>query len=211
MASIAVTGPDDPAVLFAYADQLAEEFKRDPMISQATVGGFSDREIAIEISAMRPAAPRADHRRCRGGADAATALICPPARLRVRRAMRWCALPANGAAPATLATIPLTGSPPGRRGAAGRCGDTSPPGFPILYDATFYNGKRAAIVTVSKTATQDALRVMAALAGPAGRRPRRGARGISSWRFRKTPPRTSPNGCGSSPRTGCRDWCWCWS
>ena len=109
VASVAVTGPDDPAVLFAYADQLAEEFKRDPMISQATVGGFSDREIAIEISAT------ALQRHGLTIADVAAALTrnsldMPAGTLEGPQGDALVRFAGERRSPEALATIPLTGS-----------------------------------------------------------------------------------------------------
>lgn len=161
VASVAVTGPDDPAVLFAYANLLAEEFKRDPMISQASVSGFSDREIAIEISATALQSHGLTI------ADVASALTrnsldMPSGTLEGREGDALVRFAGERRSPESLATIPLTASAMGSEVLLGDVARITTR-FSDSHDATFYNGKRAAIVSVSKTATQDALRVMAAV------------------------------------------------
>lgn len=109
VASVAITGPEDPAVLFAYADQLAERFMSDPAISQATVGGFSDREIAIEIS---EAALQSHGLTI---ADVSAALIrnsldMPAGTLEGPQGDALVRFSGERRSPETLATIPLTGS-----------------------------------------------------------------------------------------------------
>ena len=161
VASVAITGPEDPAVLFAYADQLAERFMSDPAISQATVGGFSDREIAIEIS---EAALQSHGLTI---ADVSAALIrnsldMPAGTLEGPQGDALVRFSGERRSPETLATIPLTGSVLGSEILLGDVARITTR-FSDSYNSTFYNGKRAAIVSVSKTSVQDALRVMAAI------------------------------------------------
>ncbi|SHF43486.1 Multidrug efflux pump subunit AcrB [Litoreibacter ascidiaceicola] len=161
VASIAVTGPADPKVLFAYADQFAEFLKADPKISQATVGGFSDREIVIEISAT--ALQR--HGLTISAVAAAlsrNSLDVPTGTLEGPEGDALVRFAGERRTPGELATIPLLGSELGTEILLGDVAKISNR-FADDYNATFYNSKRAAIVSVSKTSTQDALRVMAAI------------------------------------------------
>jgi multidrug efflux pump subunit AcrB len=161
VASIAVTGPDDPKVLFAYADQLAEFLKADGMISQATVGGFSDREIIIEISAtalqrygLTISAVNAALTR--------NSLDVPAGTLEGRTGDALIRFAGERKTAAELATIPLLGSELGSEVLLGDVAEITNR-FADDFDATFFNGRRAAIVSVTKTSAQDALRVMSAI------------------------------------------------
>ncbi|WP_193175059.1 efflux RND transporter permease subunit [Oricola nitratireducens] len=161
VASIAVTGPDDPKVLLAYADQLAERLKADPGISQAAVFGFSDREISVEIEANEL------QRYGLTIADVASALTrnsldMPAGTMEGEQGDASIRFIGERRNPAELATIPLTGSSAGGEVLLGDVAKIKT-GFSDPSQASYYNGKRAAIVTVSKSETQDALKVMAAL------------------------------------------------
>ncbi|ARE41971.1 Cation/multidrug efflux pump [Rhodovulum sp. P5] len=161
VASIAVTGPDDPAVLLAYADHLADRLKSDPDISQVDIGGFSDREITVEIDAA------ALHARGLSLADisaalARTSLDLPAGTLEGAEGDAAIRFLGARRSPDDLAAIPVTGT---QAGAEVRLGDLAriEVAFSDAAQAAYFNGKRAAILTVSKTATQDALTVMAAV------------------------------------------------
>lgn len=161
VASIAVTGPDDPKVLLAYADQLAERLKADPGISQAAVSGFSDREISVEIEAnalQRYGLTIADV----AGALTRNSLDMPAGTMEGEQGDASIRFIGERRNPAELATIPLTGSSAGGEVLLGDVAKINT-GFSDPSQVSYYNGKRAAIVTVSKSETQDALKVMAAL------------------------------------------------
>ncbi len=51
--SVAVTGPDDPISLKAYAESLKSRMQRLDSVAKVTVSGFSDHQIRIEIPASR--------------------------------------------------------------------------------------------------------------------------------------------------------------
>ncbi len=163
VASVAVTGPEDPAVLYAYADRLAEQLKRNPAISQADVAGFSGREIAVEISA---AALQAHGLTI---ADVQTALArnsldMPAGTVEGPRGDALIRFSGERRTPAELATIPIVASATGGEVRLGEIATISRR-FADPSVATWFNGKRAAIINVSKTASQDALRVMTVLQG----------------------------------------------
>ncbi|MFC2967525.1 efflux RND transporter permease subunit [Acidimangrovimonas pyrenivorans] len=161
VASVAVTGPKDPATLYAYADQLAEQFKRDPAISQASVAGFSDREIAIEVSAAALEA----HGLTIADVSAALArgsLDMPAGTLEGPGGDALIRFSGEKRSPAEFAKLPITGSAQGGEVLLGDVA-TITTRFSDPHEASYYDGKRAAIINVTKTASQDALKVMAAL------------------------------------------------
>ncbi len=161
VSSVAITGSDDPAVLYAYAEALVDRFRADPAISMADVNGFSDREIAVEID---PAALE------RFGLDmtsvstqlARYSLDMPGGTLDGTAQDIAIRFLGEKRTPYELAQIPLTGS---KAGGEVRLGDVAKitAQFDDTSTATYFNGQRAAIVAVQKTATQDALKVRAAL------------------------------------------------
>ncbi|MBA91542.1 MAG: acriflavin resistance protein [Phyllobacteriaceae bacterium] len=161
VASVAVTGPDDPAVLHAYADRLAETLKRNPRITQASVAGFSDREIAVELEAD------ALERHGLTIADVAAALArhsldLPAGTLEGPRGDALVRFSGERRSAAEIAAIPVTGSALGREVLLGEVA-TVTPGFADPDTATWFNGRRAAVINVAKTDSQDALTVMDAL------------------------------------------------
>ncbi len=161
VASVAVTGPDDPAVLLAYADAFAERLKADPAISQVDVGGFSGREIAIDVPAV------ALQRFGLTISDVAAALArqsidMPAGTMEGPDGDTSIRFLGERRTPAELALIPVSGSASGGEVLLGDIA-TITTRFADPSQASWFNGKRAAIVAVNKSQTQDALRVMAAL------------------------------------------------
>lgn len=161
VASVAITGPSDPMVLLAYADRLAETFKRNPRISQADVSGFSDREISVEIPSAALQA------RGLTIADVQSALArhsldMPAGKVEGPRGDALIRFAGERRNPAELATIPVTGTALGSEVLLGELAVIRER-FSDPSVATTFNGKRAAIINVSKTASQDALKVMDAL------------------------------------------------
>ena len=161
VASVAVTGPQDPAVLYAYAQGLADRLRADPQIALVEVGGFSDREIALEFDPAALERFGLDMAGI-GSALARYSLNMPAGTLEGRAADVSIRFLGEKRTPAELAQIPVA------RSAAGgelRLGDVAKirAGFADASQATYFNGQRAAIVAVSKTASQDALKVKAAL------------------------------------------------
>jgi len=158
VASIAITGPDDPHVLFAYAEDFADRLKTHPMISQTVIDGFSDREISISI----PAAAL-----LRYGLsidDVSNALVrnsfdLPAGTMETPDGDSLLRFVGERRKPEDFANIPLTSSALGAEVLLGEVAEITEQ-FANDYDTALFNGKRAAIVTVTKTPAQDALRVM---------------------------------------------------
>ena len=161
VASIAVTGPEDPAVLLAYADSLAERLRADPAITQVNVSGFSDREIAIDVPSVtlqRYGLTIADV----AAALARQSLDMPAGTMEGPEGDTSIRFLGERRTPAELASIPVSGSTSGGTVLLGDIA-TITTAFSDPAQAAYLNGQRAAIVAVSKTDTQDALKVMAAL------------------------------------------------
>lgn len=161
VASVAVTGAEDPAVLYAYAQALADRLRADPGIALVDVNGFSDREIAVEFDRAALERYGLDMTRI-ASALARYSLDMPAGTLEGAAGETAIRFLGEKRTPRGLAQIPLAGA---ASGGQVRLGDvaTLTPGFDDPSQASFFNGQRAAIVAVSKTATQDALKVRAAL------------------------------------------------
>ncbi|TNF12648.1 MAG: efflux RND transporter permease subunit [Rhodobacteraceae bacterium] len=161
VSSVAVTGPKDPAVLYAYAQHLADQLRADPAISQVDVNGFSDREIAIEFD--RAALERYGLDMTEIGTGLARySLDMPAGTLEGRSGDTAIRFLGEKRTPQELGQIPIAGS---ATGGEVRLGDVAKitAGFSDPAQATYFDGQRAAIVAVSKTGSQDALKVKAAL------------------------------------------------
>ena len=161
VASVAVIGPENPRVLLSYADALAERLKADPAISQVSIAGFSDREITIEFDAS------ALQRHGISIADVVPilsrdSLDVPAGTLAGRQNEASIRFLGEKRSVGDFADIPLSGSSSGAAITLGEVATISE-NFSDPAQAAYYNGNRAAIVQVSKTAAQDALRVKAAL------------------------------------------------
>lgn len=161
VASVALTGPDDPAVLLAYADALAERLRNDPAISQVEIAGFSDREIVIAFdraALLRHGIALSEV----ASLLARDSLDLPAGILEGHQGDVAIRFLGEKRSPAQFAAIPLAGGATGGVITLGEVARISQ-GFADPAQAAFYNGRRAAIVQVNKTASQDALRVKAAL------------------------------------------------
>ena len=161
VASVAVTGPEDPRVLLSYADALAERFKADPDISQVSIAGFSERDITIAFDAI------ALQRHGISLTDIVPVLTrdsldMPAGTLAGRQSEASIRFLGEKRSVGAFAAIALTGSSSGAAITLGEVATISE-SFSDPAQAAYYNGKRAAIIQVSKTATQDALKVKAAL------------------------------------------------
>jgi multidrug efflux pump subunit AcrB len=161
VASIAVTGPDDPQVLHAYSEGLADRLRADPFISNVEVNGFSEREISIEIGALALERVGLDIAQV-SAVLARHSLDLPAGTLQGLDGDVAIRFLGEKRSPAELALIPLAGT---ETGGVVLLGDVSTIrlGFDDPSQAAYFNNRRAAIIAVSKTASQDALRVKAAL------------------------------------------------
>jgi len=161
VASVAITGPEDPAVLFAYAENLSDKLKRHSMISQTRIAGFSEREISIEVpaTALMRYGLSIDSI---ANALARNSFDLPAGTMESAEGDALLRFVGERRTPDEFANIPLTSSALGAEVLLGEVADISVR-FSDQYEAAYFNGKRAAIVTVTKTAAQDAVRVMAVM------------------------------------------------
>lgn len=161
VASIAITGVADPMALRAYAERVRDRLKQDGRIAQVTLLGFSDPEYAIEIP------DRSLRRYGLTVGDVAEALARQvpdvPGGTLVGQEREW--------------IVRLSGSPvsaldlgdqvvvSSRTGGRVRLGDiaTVTTRFDRPEQQILFNGRRAALLEVSKTQHQDSLRVMDAI------------------------------------------------
>ena len=161
VASVAVTGPEDRAVLLAYADDLAERLRADPAITQVEISGFSDREITVEIDrvALERFGLEISDVAALIGRDS---LDMPAGTVEGNAGDAALRFLGEKRSPAELARIPLAGTAEGGTVLLSDVA-TIRPAFSDPAQKALFNNRPAAILAVSKTATQDALRVKAAL------------------------------------------------
>lgn len=161
IASVAVTGPMSPKALFAYAEDVRERLLRHPGIAQATLFGFSDREIAIEI----PAAVLRSYGLT--PADAAATIErhsvdLPAGVIETRRGDALLRFEGERRRPSEFETIPLVSSALGGEVLLGDVARIESR-FSDRHEAIYFNGERCAIIEIAKTNKQDALDVGATL------------------------------------------------
>lgn len=161
VASIAVIGPDDPQVLHAYSESLADRLRADPGISNVEVTGFSEREVSVEIDALALDRVGLDIAQI-SAVLARHSLDLPAGTLEGRDGDVAIRFLGEKRSPTELSRIPLAGTETGGEVLLGDVANIRL-GFDDPSQAAYYNNKRAAIIAVSKTETQDALRVKAAL------------------------------------------------
>ena len=159
--AIAVSGPMPDRDLFRYAHAIRERIAADPRIASVAVNGFSDREIAIDLSA---AALRRFRLTPADVADAIArqSLDLSAGRIETREGDTTIRIAAERRRAAAFAAIPVLSA---SLGAEIPLGDvaTITERFTEPHVAAFHDGARAALVEVTKTEAQDALAVMAAL------------------------------------------------
>lgn len=157
--SIAVTGPDDPVALKAYAEQLKSRMLAKTDVAEVTVGGFSDHHIRIEIPGWRM------RQYGLSATDVANAVsrhnVGSPAG-RLEGAQEDLLLRFDDqrkTAQAFRELVMISGS----TGASIQLGDVAEitDRFDRDEDKIVFNGRRAAMLDISKTKAQDILDVRA--------------------------------------------------
>jgi len=156
--SIAVTGPEDPVVLKAYAEDLKDRLMAETGVAEVEVGGFSDHHIRIEVPTWRlrqyglSAADIAD-------AVARHSVGSPAGRLEggdEDLLLRFDDQRKSAEAFQDLIVIS------GRTGAAIRLGEIAniEDRFDRDEEKILFNGQRAALLDVAKIRSQDILGVL---------------------------------------------------
>lgn len=159
--SVAVTGPEDPVALKAYAEDLKERMKAETGAADITVNGFSDHHIRIEIPAWRL------RQFGLSAQDIATAVgrhsvSSPSGRLEGRDEdllLRFDDQRKSAEGFQDLVVIS------GATGAAIRLGEiaTITDRFDRDEEKILFDGRRAAVLDIAKTSAQDILTVLDAV------------------------------------------------
>ncbi|WP_089723941.1 efflux RND transporter permease subunit [Candidatus Thiosymbion oneisti] len=157
--SVAVTGPEDPVALKAYAEDLKDRLLDLDEIAEVTVSGFSDHHIRIEIPAWRlrqyglSTDQVADALRRHSVGSPAGRLEGGPEDLLLRFDDQ------RKHADAFRDLVVISGA----TGAAIRLGEIAAISdrFDRDEEAILFNGRRAAVLDVAKTRAQDVLVVLA--------------------------------------------------
>lgn len=161
VASIAITGNMDERMLKAYAEQVKDRIKRDGRIAQVIVKGFSDQNIVVEVpvGALR--------RYGLSIADVTAAIerqsLDMPAGVMQTQDGDWIVrFTGQRRVVNDFKSLVVTSSTQGGRV---YLGDIASIGmeFDAPEEKILFNGARAALLEVSKTEDQDALRVMTAI------------------------------------------------
>ena len=159
--SVAITGPDDPVALKAYAEDVKARLQTLRQISTVTIKGFSTHQIRIEVDAATL------RRYGLSAADIAAAaqrqsVGSPAGQLQGDQEdvlLRFDDQRKTAEAFHDLVVIS------GRSGAAIRLGQiaTITDRFDLAEEKVLFNGQRAAILDITKTRAQDILRAYAAV------------------------------------------------
>ena len=159
--SVAVTGPMNPLHLKAYCEDLKDQLKSLERVSQVDILGFSDHEFLIEIpfyNMMRLGLSVSDIE----GAVAAQNLDLPAGSLETAESDILIRFSEERTTLHDLETLIVVSSGSGaeiRLGEIAKISDR----FMDDEDKIIFDGKRAGILQISKTKSEDALRIMDAV------------------------------------------------
>lgn len=176
VASIAITGDMVARDLWAYAEQMRTRIQLDPRIAQVRLKGFSAQEIAIEPSTF------ALRRHNLTISDISAAISqqsvdLPAGTMETRHnnlLIRFADQKRSLSEFENLVVLAVDG------GGEVRLGDLAKIEyrFEVPEDKVLFNGQRAALLEISKTTQQDALRVMDAIRENLKREQQRAPRGV---------------------------------
>ncbi len=159
--SVAVTGPMSPVHLKFYCEDLKDRLKALDMVSQVEILGFSDHEFLIEIpfyNTMRLGLSVADIH----DAVAAQSLDLPTGSLETRDSDILIRFSEERKTLDALEDLIVIS---GETGAEIRLGDIAiiSEGFMEKEDQIMFNGKRAGLLQITKTKSEDSLRILDAV------------------------------------------------
>ena len=161
VASIAITGDMSPEGLKAYANKVRDRLKQNPRIAQVVIKGFSDQDVAIQVSAevlRRYGLSVSDVQ----GAIERQSLDLPAGTMQTQGGDLIVRFSEQRATPAEFANLIVVSGKTGGRIRLGDVADISTV-FDRPEEKTLFNGQRAALLDISKTYDQDSLRVMDAI------------------------------------------------
>ncbi|MBU2548767.1 MAG: efflux RND transporter permease subunit [Proteobacteria bacterium] len=161
VAGVMITGDMPPEALKTYAEKVKTRIKRDRRIAQVRLLGFSDQDISIEI-------PREVQQRYGLGISDVKAAIerqsidLPAGTIQTRDGDILVRFADQRRTPLEFQDLIVVSS---RTGGTVRLGDIATISlvFKKPEEKILFNGKRAALLEISKTYTEDSLRVMEAL------------------------------------------------
>jgi len=158
VATIAITGDMAPEDLKAYALSVKTRLKQNPKIAQVVLKGFSDQDVAIELSSevlLRYGLSISDVQT----AIERQSLDVPAGTMQTPNGDLIVRFSEQRKTPAEFKNLIVIS---GKTGGRIRLGDIAEVGtlFDRLEEKTLFNGQRAALLEISKTNDQDSLRVM---------------------------------------------------
>jgi len=177
VASIAVTGNMTPMDLKAYAEKVKERLKRDKRIAQVRLLGFSDQDISIEIPV------EVLRRYGLGVGDLAATLgrqnlDMPAGIMETRDGDLIVRFAGQRRAPQEFTDLVVVSSRTGGQVLLGNIAAIETR-FDHPEEKIHFNGKRAALLEISKTYSQDSLFVMEAIKQNLEREQRMAPKGVS--------------------------------
>lgn len=177
VASIAVTGEMSAEGLKTYADEVKARLKLDRRIAQVVIKGFSDQDVAVQLSAevlQRYGLSVSDVQ----AAIERQSLDLPAGTMQTQDGDLIVRFNAQRHTPSEFADLIIVS---GKSGGGIKLGDIAQIGtvFDRPEDITLFNGRRAAILEISKTDNQDSLRVMDAIQENLVRERQLAPRGVS--------------------------------
>ena len=187
VASIAITGPEDPVVLKSYAEALKTRLKKSANVADITLKGFSDHQLRIEIPLQRL------RQFGLSAADIATTIEqqsigTPNGQLQGTAEDILLRFDDQRKSVAALEELVVIS---GESGAAIRLGEiaTIHDRFELDEQRILFDGKRAAILDITKTPQQDILKVYDQITEFVAQEQRSAPRGIT---LTVTQDRSSP-------------------
>ena len=161
VASIAVTGPMAASDLKLYCDELKRELQRYEEVSQVEVAGFSTAQLQVRLK-QSAAAQYGLSLGELADLIAAQSLDLPVGSLETLDGEIRIRFAEQRRSIEEFAELTVVGSQLGGEVALGDLA-TIDYAFEDAEEQTFFNGERAGLLRVSKTSSQDALRILAAL------------------------------------------------
>ncbi len=159
--SIAVTGPMSVSDLKAYAEQLKDRLQQLPAVSQVTVLGFSEHQLRVQVPAhslLQYGLSMTDV----ADAIARQSIDLPAGSVETRDRELLVRFTDERRTPRELEDLIVVGATTGaeiRLGDIARIGDR----FELDEDKTLFNGRRAALLQITKTKSEDTLTVVDAV------------------------------------------------
>lgn len=161
VASIAVTGPMSPSDLKLYCEQLKRELQRYDEVSRVEIAGFSTHQLQVRIK-QSVAAQYGLSLDGLAGVIAAQSLDLPVGSIETMDGEIRIRFAEQRRTVAEFAELSIVGNRLGGEVTLGDIADIDTT-FEEREEQTLLNGERAGLLRVSKTSSQDALQILAAM------------------------------------------------